>query len=546
MKSLTPIPIPRIDPDMRRNLRLMIAEMIGDEFSFTKQPFPIWRKDLPVDCQPIEGFILDAIAYLDDHSVAPTQQNIVDYLTVRKNVPNPADEIARLLVDKGDQAVSIRAMSVLYHAWASEQRLNVAGLKVSEIAQNPVLDYQEKWDNAYDLIMAQSPTGSFDEEDIGEEQFMWRVAEGNQKAVEARNSNMDVGPELPFLAQKALYTCHDFGEATIILGREGTGKTTMAQLIAENVAWTQRLNCDVVYYALETPLEVLSRRQFCRHNLVPYSAVRSGEINLGDSYWKPIFENWIMTGRKKSNASGFIRHFYSPAASVEAIGMSMLRSAETSRVLGRNVVFIVDHLHSIDWQATHSREGEYGALRSILLRLAAINNRANLRTRTHLFIMGQESNESPGQMFGGKFAAKRMQYVYAIERDKFEGGDDSTPAVAGHDSPVSITASEYKSILERAEKAGKGDHAKRFYSQDKHTPGVYNCLDAVGNQRYWFRKGDEYTEHMRLKLTKANDGKIGKIDLRFEAGMGRISQNPDQITELRMQKRLPRPRQAPQ
>jgi hypothetical protein len=526
---------------MRRNIRLMLAAMIGPELSYNKQVYPITREDLPLDMQNLEGLVLDAIAYLDSKTIEPSKTNLIDYLGVRRNLPNPEQEINRLIDEKGDQQVSIRTMSVLYHAWASEQRLNVAALKVSEIAQNPMLDYQEKWDASYDLLMAQAPTDSFDEEDIGEERFMWRVAEDNRRAVEALKSNLDIGPELPFPAQKAFYSFHDDGEATMILGREGRGKTTVGQTIAEHIAWTQRLNCDVVYYALETPLSVLARRQFCRHNLIPYDAVKSGRIDLSSGKWKKVFETWMMSGRRKSDSSGMIRHFYSPDASVDALCTSMLRAAEASKSLGRRVVFFIDHLHSINWQATHAREGEFGALRSIARTLCAANNRANLRAPTHLFLLAQESNDDPGQMFGGKFASKRVQYVYSIEREAFSADDPQNPTVAGYDNPITVTAAKYRSYIEAAQKKGPAEveNIKSMYVQDKNTTDRYFALDALGNQRYWFRKGDEYKENMALHLVKANDGRLGRIRLRFEAAQGRISQDPEQMIELRKQGVLP-------
>lgn len=538
-------PIPTTEPGMRRNIRLMIAAMIGETQSYSKQVFPISREDLPLDMQNLEGFVLDAILVLDNNSVEPSKRNVIDYLAVKKNIANPEQVVNILLEEKGEQSVSIRAMSVLYHAWSSEQRLFAASLQVADIAKNPMLDYQEKWDAAHELMMAQAPSGGFDEEDVGEEQFMWKVAEENAKAVAAKNSGMDIGPQLPFGAQRALYAAHDDGEATMILGREGYGKTTMAQTIAEHIAWKQRLNCDVIYFALETPLAVLARRQFCRHTLIPYDMVRTGEIELGNDHWKPKFESWMLTGRRKSDASGYIRYFYSPGANVDAITTSMMRCAETSRMLGRRVVFFIDHLHSIDWQATNAREGEFGALRSITLKLCAANNRANLRTPTHLFLLAQESNDNPGQMFGGKFAAKRVQYVYSIERVAFTGGTEDTPAVAGHDNPVMMPKSEYDRIMVTAVKEGKVKEHKAQYVPDKQTPDRYLCLDALGNQRYWFRKGDLFTENMALNLRKANDGRIGKIQLRFEAAQGIIQQHPDQIAELRQQGRLREPATKP-
>lgn len=522
--------IPNTDPHVRGHIRALIRLLLDENDNTSKQLRPLYRENLAEDMRNREGHVLDAIYHCVGNGVPPTMKNVVDVLMVNRRLENPAEFVNALYEENKELTQGIRSLSMFISDWLQERELKQTSVVIGGIADDPYAGYADKWDQAYNLLMRVNPMESFVHEDVEESSFMRLTFERNQEVIKARAAGLSYGITFPFEATKAYLPSLEWGQATAVLGGTGVGKTTWAQIMAEHIAWNSELECDVVYFALESPLNVLSLRQFSRHQLIPYNAVKSGEIDLSSSKWKSYWNGWEKSFKERSNTRGHIRYFYSPDATVTDIAAAMSRAAEVSRRLGRKIVFVIDHLHSIDWEATHSRMSEFDALRSIIRTLSArVNNIAASGVKTHLIIMAQEGNEK-GQAFGGKFLAKRTQLVISLQRERFGAADENGNfPLAPTDLMITAAA---KDLNEDQKKSP-------WWAPSKEDKNIYISMNALGQPRYSYRKGDEYSHKGIMRITKSNDSAPFEVRTLWEASMNIIKQDPAQVAELRKNGQLP-------
>jgi hypothetical protein len=382
----------------------------------------------------------------------------------------------------------------------------------------------------HQLFLKTSPGDTFLRSNVSESEFKDMTLTENQAILKAKAEGLAYGVQLPWQIAQLYFEYLEWGQGTLAMGGTGVGKTTWGQIVAEYIAWKQKLKCDVAYFGLETPLEVLSRRQFSRHHAVTYNDIKSGRVNLADERWKPVWDKWKAKTKERANEFGYIKHFYSPDASVTDIIAEMGRAAETSRRLGRSIVFFIDHLHSIDWEATHGRMKEFDALRSIVRMLYGKVNKINASgVRTHIFVLAQEGNEK-GQAFGGKFMSKRAQLVISLQRERFGPPDEATGNYPG-------AAADFK-MTKKAHELTDAQKNSPWYRKSKEDPSVYEELDALGQPRYWYRAGDEYSHKGVMRFTKSNDSPPALLRTQWEATMNMIYEDPAQIAELQKAGRL--------
>lgn len=512
------------DPVIRSYIRVVIARLIGDHDRIYDQEVPLRREMLANDMKDREGHVLDAIWYCTENGTPPTFENVVAFLEISKRMPNANEFINQMLLElEGDHSRdNIRFLSNYIQVWFDERKLHNIGAIAQTIADDMYMDYSEKHQAISNLLMEIAPGDTFVQENLTEEEFKMLVWEENQETMRLRAEGMDIGPCLPFAGQQALFPHFRWGAVTTAMGQPGSGKSTIMDLLSENICWNQKLDCDFIMFSTETPLEERAQRQFSRHNLIPYLKMIRGDINLNTSKWKPIWDRWINTKRQNNNNLGYIRYFFSPSANVFQICNQMLRTAEASRTLGRKVCFGVDALSpsSFDWEATHASLGEFGALRAIHGMMSrTLSIIAAKGIRAHLFIAAQEG-DTRGQMFGGKIAKQRSQYVFSIDRKRFGDPDENGYfPKAGHDLLMTFD---------------KNSHTMNnpMFKQHPEEPNKMIGLDALGEQRYWYRVGDEYNHIGTMELTKSNYSPPGVIRLKWESRLSIVSQDQEQIRDL--------------
>lgn len=522
--SEQPTSIQVTPPRMRENIRAVIKMMIGDRDRIHEQVKRLDRDDLAEDMREQEGYILDALRYCSEQELPPTAENIISALEFPKRiqVESPREFVEALLKEHEGDTQGIRALSNFIHIWVQEQSLGAFEAQIARLRQDPYMDYPDKWQKTYDKLMYINPGEGFVYDEMSEVDFRKVAMEESERAAQLHAQGLATGPQFPFEGMKALFTSLEWGEVTMITGKKGMGKTSIAQTLGENISWAQRLDTDTIHIALETPIEVLSRRQFCRYNIVTYNDVKDGVVARSKPGWAEKWDKWIEGGRRKANGSGYVRYSYSPGASVNDIVALMTRSSETSLALGRRIVFIIDHLHSINWEATHGKIGEYAARRAIFEILAAHANKLNARNKNHLFVFAQEGAEK-GQTFGGKFQSRRAQYVFSLSRGTF-GEPDSEGELPG--------ASE-NCYVHTYDKLLSADHKKSGkFEQDTKDKNIWYVLDATGKRRFYYKVGDKYNHKTTITAMWGNDNGLGKVELIFEAPISRLQQDADQLRQL--------------
>ena len=64
-------------------------------------------------------------------------------------------------------------------------------------------------------------------------------------------------------------------------------------------------------------------------------------------------------------------------------------------------------------------------------------------------------------------------------------------------------------------------------------------MNALDQPRYWYRKGDEYSDKGIMRFTKSNDSSLFEARTTWEASMNIIKQDTTQVDELRKAGLLP-------
>lgn len=517
-------------PNIRSNIRAVIRLLIGDQDKRYTQPRVLRRIDMALDMRELEGQVIEAVYWCADQTMPPTLENVIRCLEIsrRLQVEDVRGFVETIVTENSDDYGGIPALSSFIQLWLKERQLAAQGAAIQAIALDPQADYSEKWEASFNMLMNVAPDDNFDMDGVSEEELEELAYRHNAKAVDDRKAGKDLGPQFPYLGMKAFFDHFKYGEVTLALGPTGSGKSTHAMILGENIAWKQKLNCDVVHFSLETPEEVLGIRQLCRYQIIPYQRVDDGYLDLREDKWKAKRETWKETRKKLNNERGYIRYFYSPTASVNDIISTMIRATEVSRVLGRSVVYIVDHLLSIDWEKTHRHMDKYSAYATIHGMLAAASNKLSKRTPNHLFVFSQEGDDK-GQMFGGKMPAKRSQYVLSFSRSRF-GVQDTDGKWPGAPDNLEITLNASK--MSKEQKAS--DVVEKIKGKEE-----YRMLDAEGNPRFWYKKGDEYSHESEIGISKGNDNPLGRVMLKFEARMNRMTQNMEQIADMKRYGILP-------
>lgn len=493
-------PTPATAPDnIKGHIRAMLGLMVGVDTDQTIQMSTQFRREqLPLD-MPDEGFLLEALYYCKQRDLPPTRENVNQLLEI-SGVKNPAEFVLNLINETQNTSYSIGELSGYIDFWIERGRMNAAAAKIMQLSGDPSRAQIEVYRDMVRTLSAAAPKryegSSYTSEELADHWFAM-----NQELVRANKAGKDVGPNLPFEAARAFFPRLKWKETTTILGREGSGKTTLLCLIAEYIAWRQRLvrPCDFVIFILETPEEVVQARNFSRHTLIPSSALTSGAIDLESDRWKPVWEKYKEGIRALNDKAGTVHYEFISRPGLNEVILKMERLADASHALGRDVCFGIDYMQKFLWQDTGAASEREG-YQEIGEALADINRRLG----SHLFLLAQEGDKE-GEAFGSSVIRKISQLVLRIALDI----DPNT---------------------DRPKKATK-DIA--YYKK----PGEPE-KDAMGGTRYIQRIGQD-VGLFGLTVSKANDAPAETISLIRQPEYNIVYQNPEQIKKLQMEGRLP-------
>lgn len=516
---------------IRSDIRAIIKLMMGEKDRWNEQIHTLLPIDMPVGMER-EYAVFQALEHCSIQNMPPTSETVIRLLEMNQRIPEPRPFIETIIEENKDDSFGLPTLSNFVWMVAQENRAKNKVNLMQQIVNDPTMDMREKYETMLSMVMDLAPSDNFQYEEMSEKDFIALTFKHNQRVIKLRNEGKAIGPQFPFKAMEAYFGALHWGEVSLLMGGTGTGKTTIAQHFEENVAWRQKLKCDVAHFSLETPDIILSIRQFCRYNNIPFNRVDEGYIDLGKGEWKERWDAWEKRIGAKTADNGYIRYWYSPEASVNDICAAMIKTSEVSEALGHSIIFIVDHLHSIDWQRSYPRMGEYEAQRAIFIKLSGVANRISKRVQNHLMVFAQEGDER-GQVFGGKYAAKRSQYVFRVSRERWGAESNGEMPVAQESLPVTFQQEQIPL------KIRQGPNFSKLFVPIKGSAGKYAAMDAEGNPRFWYKKGEEYKHTGAITITKGNDNALGIVRTMYEASMSIIAQDPAQIAQMRKDNLLP-------
>lgn len=479
------IKITNVSDHMRRNIRALVAVFIGNEdrTSFIKNP--ITPDMLPAD-MVLERSVLEAVFSTRSADVPPTVENITRMLSLQH--PEWQDHIQALAAEKPEDLGADRALTEMYRTFYNEERMRIASVRAQAISERPDLTTSEKYEQIA-MLMGQIAPSDYEISTYTQNQWVADFIDRNQRRMENRRKGIDDGPHLPFPSMRKFLPNLEWNQFSTLMGDTGGGKTSLAFLVAEFNALEAPINADAVIISLETPEDILQRRQISRRTLIPFAALAN--VDILSEQWNPIFqERYVNAMNETRPYRGELRYAYAPSRNLQAVVSEMRTQAELSRLRGKAIVFIIDYLQKFNWMQVYARDPTT-ALEAIGEELAGATRIFSKKTPCHTFLLAQ-MNVDTGEAFRTKNIKRISQFMAVISRE------------AG---PLEIDAP----VMVRKE--GKNVQLK----------------DALGNPRFYGKRGDEFGYVGKLKIVKSNDGGVSdgrEIPLLYEGPFFRIIERP--------------------
>lgn len=481
-------------PQVKQIIRAYIGLLVKFPDNQYYQELTLRQELLPKDMQPMEGLILDSIFRLKGMNILPTRDNVAKWMSVnsREGFVPALDDIVKQVEE--EDAYGIPTYSAFVDQWMQNQSGIEAARQAQEIMAEPNPDYADKFNRAAAKFSMAMPRNAM-MKTLTEDGLIDLVVRNNAKQVEQRKLTGEVGWSLPFPAHRASFERFKPTEVTTVIANTGYGKTTLMMVIGEHHSWRQKIKSNTIVYELETSDEELGQRQLARHLYIPFSAIDSGLVDLSNPQWKPRIDEFKAKTKIKSAESGHIELVWCPGSAIESICMSMEGYAQASAADGRLCTFWLDNLQRVDWTMYGMKQHE--AMTLITDKLSFVVHKY---PNCHMFIVAQEYD---GRVFGATSVERMSQKMISLKRDEPDGGAPS-------DLPV------------MARKDGVAGQA----------------IDALGNRRYYHRKGDRLLGTGTIEVGKINSGVSKKIDILFEGALNRITQDPAQIAKLKSEGQL--------
>lgn len=408
-----PAVLPAADEHITGNYRHLVGACIGEE-SFTHRMYrEVNASHFPPNLSA-EAYVMDAIWLCNDQEIAPTRSNLIQLLALKHDINQVIETIDLCLKEAGEEPINrsaVRECSARIHIWLDDAKLDVASNKIAEIRDSPFAEATFKYDEMLKALTEASPHQNVIEQ-YSEKQLFDQWLRRQHQGYDEVQAGMEPGLQLPWLASQAFISRMKWGEFSMLMGPEGTGKTTLGLRIAEHWSWKQKLKCDTVLILCETQPDVMQTRWFANKSLIPFKALDSFEVDLRSERWLPKVEAFRAFQNRNSELYGHIHFLWMPEARVEQVVMMMERCARVSAANGRRVAFVIDYLQAFDWWSY--REEQRIVLEMIGMRLAG----ANRRLKSHTLLLAQEGS-TQGEAFGSHIPRKISQLVFLIRREDF-------------------------------------------------------------------------------------------------------------------------------
>jgi hypothetical protein len=477
----------------------MVASMIGDIEPHKHMNGMEWD-DFPKEL-PKHRQVLKSVEWCTKNEIKPMPDTIASHMVSEGFDKGEVEEFLSSLLSLRDdnQAEQLKSTSIIVHNWLKGFQADKAWEDATHV-WNGSGTYEEKVEAIESLLSSVRPESEkifqYSQEEMYENFLeelieLWRNKENKG----------EVGPTLPYEAADAYFSRFKWNEISSFIAMTGWGKTMFAMDIAEHIAWEQDFVCDVCVILLETDPINIQKRQFAKKALVPYTELETGNIDVESDKYKPIFnkfyKNYVM-----KNDTGRLYYAYIPQPTIRSVLTAMdIHASMNMRTNGRPIFFIIDYLQKIQPIYRHEMEAKHNFYESCAEQIASktrILSKLYHPVKAHTMIFAQE-NPDTGETFGSKTLRQKSQMMFSLKR--FEITNDEN-----QDQPMMY----------------KGKVMK----------------DSLGNERFWHRKNGGLSSRAELHNIKSNDAEQFVLHLKIETAMGFITQNINQLKELRAQGRL--------
>lgn len=341
----------------KQTIRKIIANLISEE-NKTKGLRDLAPAMLPNELS-FEREVFKAIVEFVDNDIAPNYVNVKTYLE-NNNPLDKHEEVIRQFDALFSERTSdglIEPLSFILIDTLFKNKTQLALGKINTIFADPKLTSRDAYFEALEVLKGLAPRSNKERVlSFTEVQDKW--FEQREANIALVRSGKTIGPRLPWESTWEILPYMSPNEVCVIYGVTGFGKSTLAQLIAEDIAHVQ--GYDVLFVHLETdPLKYMSR-VLARELVCPVVPLETGFYDKnGQTYFLDLTRQEL--GRRverirrdfahKDANIGTFYYNHCPGASVEDIAASAERYQVLAAEKGRKLVVVIDYFQKLDWSA---------------------------------------------------------------------------------------------------------------------------------------------------------------------------------------------------
>lgn len=484
--------VAQIPENIKSLIETYVGLLISDK-ELTTQP-KIKHTMLPIEMQD-ERNILRAIEVLSSAGHPITKHGVEAVLTVNNwAISKPVSSIADAVGSawRNDIEGSIRLCNDVIHQWYFETDGMNSWLRAADIMADLTLGaYSDRYEQARKLIAHVSP--NVESLKIISDKVL--VDETMAEYAKKRKLLLEEGKfpnPVPHLASlRELGISFSDGEFSLLLGHEGTGKSSFAQQLAEHIAWHQGLGYDVLYLSLETAKEILGYRTLSRNCGVPFNDFMFFKVDEKSKEYLTVYNDFLEKRLLAEETSGYVQYAMLNDKSVEGIIDAIHQAYMITTSAKRKLFIILDHIGRVDKPRIQG-SNDANIITDSVIRIANACN----GIQSHIMFIGHSDNSGDGKLFGATQVNKNSQLVMVLESEMPKGGVMT-------DEPAF-------------------DYLGR------------KMADYLGRPRYNQRVGNTHGSRIKVRIVKGNNIGGGSVDVLVERPMSSLfSDDREQLEEIK-------------
>lgn len=370
---------------------------------------------LPLRDMGFERQVLQAMYDMRDEKIPATKENLLKRFAVSDT---EAESKLNALLDWRTEDEDVASLAWGLGDWIYSQSQILAAQEVLRIFQSPEGTGDDKYQQAMQIMTAIAPPRTNITVLTGTE--MMHEGRANQVERERRlDSSIPVGPSWPWKGLNRRVPNIKTGEITTFLAKSKHGKSTIALLCAEHIAYVlgnEQTGYDVLLLHLETNHHSIYDRIVARKCKVKPAMLRNPTVFRTDV--EPFkskldaAEKWVADCER---TRGRIYYEHCPGIRCGEIDAQIARYKAKAEARGRELVVILDYFQKIDW--SEFSQDETKGLNAVAHRLKnIIETQGVFCINLAQFGMDTAYGEKKGA-FGGTAINMVSQVVIRVERE---------------------------------------------------------------------------------------------------------------------------------